>query len=104
MAILMISVLSAVISGLFFTCPKGTHSRHPSLTQGKPSVHHLRQTSVVRARSLHPLTSKRKTLNEGELKNYCYMPTDSAEEAKHPEKLEKFDSAADMFKKLGVEC
>ncbi len=24
------------------------------------------------------------------------------EEAKHPEKLEKFDSAADMFKKLGV--
>ena len=26
------------------------------------------------------------------------------EEAKHPEKLEKFDSAADMFKKLGVEC
>jgi|TARA_B100001059_G_C17641170_1_gene479476 antitoxin component of RelBE/YafQ-DinJ toxin-antitoxin module len=24
------------------------------------------------------------------------------EEAKHPEKLEKFDSAADMFKKLGI--
>jgi len=24
------------------------------------------------------------------------------EEAKHPEKLEKFDSAAGMFKKLGV--
>lgn len=23
-------------------------------------------------------------------------------EAKHPEKLEKFDSAADMFKKLGI--
>ena len=29
---------------------------------------------------------------------------DAMEEAKHPEKLEKFDSAADMFKKLGVEC
>ena len=26
------------------------------------------------------------------------------EEAKHPEKLEKFDSAADMFEKLGIEC
>jgi Mg/Co/Ni transporter MgtE len=26
------------------------------------------------------------------------------EEAKHPEKLEKFDSAAEMFKKLGIEC
>ena len=24
------------------------------------------------------------------------------QEAKHPEKLEKFDSAADMFKKLGI--
>jgi len=29
---------------------------------------------------------------------------DAMEEAKHPEKLEKFDSAADMFKQLGVEC
>jgi|GEM_PF-1174626 len=29
---------------------------------------------------------------------------EAMEEAKHPEKLEKFDSAADMFKKLGVEC
>lgn len=25
------------------------------------------------------------------------------EEAEHPEKLERFDSASDMFKKLGVE-
>ena len=29
---------------------------------------------------------------------------EAMEEAKHPEDLEKFDSAADMFKKLGVEC
>jgi hypothetical protein len=29
---------------------------------------------------------------------------DAMEEARHPEKLEQFDSAADMFKKLGVEC
>lgn len=29
---------------------------------------------------------------------------DAMEEAMHPEKLEKFDSAADMFKKLGIEC
>ena len=29
---------------------------------------------------------------------------EAMEEAKHPEKLEEFDSAADMFKKLGVEC
>lgn len=27
---------------------------------------------------------------------------EAMEEARHPEKLEKFDSAADMFKKLGV--
>jgi antitoxin component of RelBE/YafQ-DinJ toxin-antitoxin module len=26
------------------------------------------------------------------------------EEAEHPEKLESFESAEDMFKKLGVEC
>ncbi len=26
------------------------------------------------------------------------------EEAEHPENLEKFDSAADMFEKLGIEC
>ena len=26
------------------------------------------------------------------------------EEAKHPENLEKFDSAADMFQKFGIEC
>jgi hypothetical protein len=29
---------------------------------------------------------------------------DAMEEAKHPEKLEQFDSAVDMFKQLGVEC
>ena len=29
---------------------------------------------------------------------------EAMEEAKHPEKLEKFDSATDMFEKLGVEC
>ena len=29
---------------------------------------------------------------------------EAMEEAKHPEKLEQFDSAADMFKQLGVEC
>jgi antitoxin component of RelBE/YafQ-DinJ toxin-antitoxin module len=29
---------------------------------------------------------------------------DAMEEAKHPEKLEKFDSAADLFQKLGIEC
>jgi len=29
---------------------------------------------------------------------------DAMEEAKCPEQLEKFDSAADMFKKLGIEC
>ncbi len=37
-----------------------------------------------------------------------YLPNqdtlEAMEEAKHPEKLEKFDSAADMFKKLEVEC
>ncbi len=29
---------------------------------------------------------------------------EAMEEAKHPEKLEKFDSAADMFDKLDVKC
>jgi hypothetical protein len=43
------------------------------LTQGKPSVHDLRQTSVVRVRSLHPLTSKRETLNEDQTK-VAYVP------------------------------
>ena len=29
---------------------------------------------------------------------------EAMEEARHPEKLEKFESAADLFGKLGVEC
>ncbi|MGE9269550.1 MAG: hypothetical protein ACQKBU_02000 [Verrucomicrobiales bacterium] len=29
---------------------------------------------------------------------------EAMEEARHPEKLEKFDSASDLFEKLGVEC
>jgi len=29
---------------------------------------------------------------------------EAIEEARHPEQLERFDSAADMFEKLGVKC
>ena len=29
---------------------------------------------------------------------------EAMEEAKHPEKLERFESASDLFEKLGVEC
>ena len=30
--------------------------------------------------------------------------SEAMEEAKHPEKLERFESASDLFEKLGVEC
>ncbi len=29
---------------------------------------------------------------------------EAMEEARHPEKLEKFESASDLFEKLGVKC
>jgi len=33
-----------------------------------------------------------------------HQPNAETQEAMHPEKLEKFESASDLFEKLGVKC